>query len=102
MAASCADFFYHPLYQFYMSDPQEIADVILFLIVAAVTGNVAANLRTEFEKITPARSRSPGTLCLSSRRLAWLRQHAADLYSVIQDFLSNHLGRRSELIGAGN
>lgn len=99
MAAASADFFfYHPLYSLWMADPQEIADVILFLIVAVVTGKVAASLRTELEK-SRRREAEVSELYAFSRRLAGCAS-IADFYSATQGFLSNHLGRRSELIGA--
>ena len=46
--AAAADFFFiPPLYTFWIRDPQNVVDLILFLVVALVTGNLAARLKKE-------------------------------------------------------
>jgi len=100
-SAAAADFFfYEPYYSFWMSNPQEVVDLILFLVVAVVTGDLAARLRTEADT-TRRREMEVRDLYAFSRRLAGCYA-ASDLYSAIQDFLSNHLGRPTALIGAAH
>jgi len=46
--AAAADFFFFPpLYSFWIRDPQNVVDLILFLVVAVVTGDLAARLKKE-------------------------------------------------------
>ena len=45
--AASAFFFYPPLYTFWVSDPQEVVNLVLYLIVAIVTGHLATQLRTQ-------------------------------------------------------
>lgn len=98
-AAATADFFfYEPLYSFWISDPQQVAALILFLIVAAVTGELAGRLRNEIDN-SRRREKEVGDLYAFSRRLAGCYTTSA-LYSAIQDFISSHLGRELALMGA--
>jgi K+-sensing histidine kinase KdpD len=91
-------FFYEPYYSFWMSHPQEAVDLFLFLVVALVTGDLAARLRSEVDA-SHRQEKEVRDLYAFSRRLAGC-YGTSDLYSAIQDFLSNHLGRRAALIGA--
>jgi two-component system, OmpR family, sensor histidine kinase KdpD len=46
--AAVADFFFYPpLYSFWLENPQDIVDLLLYLLVATVTSNLAARLRKE-------------------------------------------------------
>jgi K+-sensing histidine kinase KdpD len=77
-------FFYPPLYSFWISDSQNVADLIVYLLVALVGGNLAASLRQ--------RERQMQDLYEYSGRLAACFT-TADLISATQDYLSLALGR---------
>jgi K+-sensing histidine kinase KdpD len=95
-AAAADFFFYPPLYSLLIRDPQEVIDLILFLLVALVTSNLAARLKNE--------------AVVSSRREGEIRElHAfsqglatcltdRDLIFAVQDYLSNALRHRAVLI----
>jgi len=46
-AAAADFFFYPPLYTFWIRDPQNVVDLVLFLLIAVVTSNLAARLKNE-------------------------------------------------------
>ena len=49
---AAADFFFFPpFYSFRIDDPQEVIDLLLFLFVAFVSGNLASRLRNETETL---------------------------------------------------
>lgn len=84
-------FFYPPLYSFWISDTQNIADLIVFLLIALVSGNLASSLRQ--------RERQMQDLYEFSKRLAACFT-TADLIGATQDYLSQALGRPSMLVEA--
>jgi two-component system sensor histidine kinase KdpD len=43
--AACAFFFYPPIFDLRVSDPDQIVDLVMFVVVAVVTGQLAANVR---------------------------------------------------------
>ena len=89
-------FFYPPLYTFWIRDPQNVIDLILFLLIALVTSNLAARLKNEAvnlgrreKEIRELHAFSQGlATCLNSR----------DLIFAVQDYLSNALRHRAVLI----
>lgn len=83
-------FFYPPLYSLWISDAQNIADLIVFLIVALVSGHLAANLRQ--------REREIQDLYSFSKQLA-VCFTTADLLRATQDHLSRRLGYPTILVG---
>ena len=90
--ALAADFlFYPPLYSFLISDTQNIADLIVFLIVALVSGNLAGSLRQREQEIHD--------LYAYSKQLAACFT-TADLIRATQDHLSKCLGHPTFLIAA--
>ncbi len=97
VSAGAADFlFYEPRYSFYMSDPQQLLDLILFLVVALVTGNLAGRLRDEAD--TSRRHEAEvRELYAFSRRLAGCYT-TVDLHAAIEEFIAHHLGRQLMLI----
>jgi K+-sensing histidine kinase KdpD len=97
-AATADFFFYEPYYTFWISDPHQVVDLMLFLVAAIVTGNLAARLRWEVDR-THRRELEVRELYDFSRRLAACYT-IGDLYSALQDFISIHLGRPVALIGA--
>jgi two-component system sensor histidine kinase KdpD len=89
-------FFYPPYYSLEMEDPQEIVDLLLFLVVALVTSNLAARLKREAD-ILRARERELADLYAFSRRLA-VCSTEPELILAIQEYLSITLGRRTVVI----
>jgi two-component system, OmpR family, sensor histidine kinase KdpD len=95
-AAAADFFFYPPLYTFWIRDPQNVVDLVLFLLIAVVTSNLAARLKNEAvalqrreREITELHTFSQGlATCLTSR----------DLIFAVQDYLSNTLRYQAVLI----
>jgi K+-sensing histidine kinase KdpD len=88
--ALTADYlFYPPFYSFRIDDPQNIADLIVFLIVGLVIGNLAGDLRE--------REREIRDLYGYSKQLAACFT-TADLIRATQSYLTKFLGRPTVLI----
>jgi K+-sensing histidine kinase KdpD len=88
--ALAADFFFYPpIYSFWISDTRNIADLIVFLIVALVSGNLAGSLRR--------REREIHDLYAYSKQLAACFT-TADLIRATQDHLSRCLSHPTFLI----
>jgi K+-sensing histidine kinase KdpD len=95
--ASAADFFFFPpLYTFWIRDPQNVVDLILFLVVAVVTGDLAARLKTEAISLS-RREKQIRELHAFSQRLTTCLT-GRDLIFAVQDYLSNALRHRAALI----
>ncbi len=96
-SAGVADFlFIPPFYSFVISDPRQIIEIALFLLVALVTSNLAARLKNEVDS-SHRREREIQNLYEFSRRLA-LCSTAGELIKAIQHYLSVHLGCEAHLI----
>jgi two-component system sensor histidine kinase KdpD len=97
--AASAFFFYPPIYDIRVANPAHIADLILFVVVAIVTGQLANRVR---EHVKAARQREEETKALYffSRRLA-VASSPADIHAAIQDHLSTTTGCRIVLFAAG-
>jgi K+-sensing histidine kinase KdpD len=96
-SAAVADFlFIPPLYSLAISDPQQVLEMALFLLVAFVTSNLAARLKKEVDTLY-RRELEVRNLYEFSRRLA-LCSTAGDLLKAIQDYLSAHLGSEAHLV----
>lgn len=95
--AAAADFFFFPpLYTFWIRDPQNVVDLILFLVVAVVTGDLAARLKKEAFSLS-RREKQIRELHAFSQRLATCLT-GRDLIFAVQDYLSNALRHRAALI----
>jgi two-component system, OmpR family, sensor histidine kinase KdpD len=91
-SAAAADFFFYPpFYSFRLDDPQAIVDLLLFLLVALVSGDLASRLRSETENLRQ-RKQELQYLYEFSRRLAACFT-VSDLISAIQNYLSGTLRR---------
>jgi K+-sensing histidine kinase KdpD len=91
---AAADFFFlTPLYSFQVDDPQEAVDLLLFLIVALVSSDLASRLRRETEALRQ-REKEIQQLYEFSRRLAACFS-VSDLISAIQNYLSRALGQQA-------
>jgi K+-sensing histidine kinase KdpD len=90
-------FFYPPLYSFVVYDTQHIIDLVLFLVIAIVTSNLAGRLKREVD-LSQQREEKTAAIYAFSRRLAACFT-AAEISDAIQDYLSHNLGRRVTLFG---
>src|ERR1700733_15234044 len=91
---AAADFFFlPPFYSFQIDDPQEAVDLLLFLIVALVSSDLASRLRRETEALRQ-REKEIQQLYEFSRRLAACFS-VSDLISAIQNYLSRALGQQA-------
>ena len=97
--AASAFFFYAPIYDFRVHDPLQIIDLILFLLVAIVTGHFATRLRMEAERAN-RRERENRALYAFARRLTAAKD-ASDIYDAIQQHLALLVGRSVLLLGPG-
>ena len=94
-----ADFFFlPPYYSFQVDDPQEAVDLMLFLVVALVSSNLASRLRRETEALRQ-REKEIKQLYEFSRRLAACFT-VSDLISAIQNYLSRALGQQAAFFAA--
>lgn len=53
-------FFYSPVHSFHVADPQEIADLAMFAVVAVLTSRLADGVRRQAREIAEARERARG------------------------------------------
>src|SRR6202047_2019178 len=91
---AAADFFFFPpIYSFQVEDPQEVIDLLLFLVVALVSSNLAARLRRETETLRQ-REQEIQHLYEFSRLLAACFT-VSDLISAIRNYLSRALGQQA-------
>ena len=96
---AAADFFFFPpIFSFQVEDPQEVIDLLLFLVVALVSSNLASRLRQETETLRQ-RERDIQNLYEFSRRLAACFT-VSDLISAIQNYLSRTLGQPAVFFAA--
>ncbi|MBV9626759.1 MAG: DUF4118 domain-containing protein [Xanthobacteraceae bacterium] len=92
-----ADFFFiKPYYSFWVADPREVIELLVFLIVALITSNLAARLKRERD-VSHAREQEMRGLYEFSRQLA-ASFTAVDLISAVQDYLTNTMRRRTILV----
>jgi two-component system, OmpR family, sensor histidine kinase KdpD len=91
-ATAASDFFFVlPLYSLRIDDPQDAVDLLLFLIVALVSSNLASRLRRETE--TLRRRETEIQQLYEFSRLLTACFTVSDLISAIQKHLSRTLGR---------
>jgi K+-sensing histidine kinase KdpD len=91
---AAADFFFFPpVFSFRVDDPQEVIDLLVFLVVALVSSNLTSRLRQETEAV---RRREAEILQLYefSRRLAACFS-VSDLIAAIENYLSRTLGQQA-------
>jgi len=95
-AAAADFFFYPPLYSFWLENPQDIVDLLLYLMVATVTSDLAARLRKE-TVVVSRREKEITELHAFSQSLATCLTDR-DLIFAVQDYLSNTLRYRTVLL----
>src|SRR5947208_3029937 len=93
-------FFFSPYYSFYLSRPNEILNLLLFMVVAIVTSHLANSMKQQTE-IARKREKETSDLYAFSRRLASVSS-AADIYRAIEDRLASLVQRNVVLFGAGS
>jgi two-component system sensor histidine kinase KdpD len=87
-----AFFFYAPLYSFRIRDPQEVLNLVLFVVVAIVVSQLATRLKRELE-IARQREIDMRDLYAFSRRLA-VAFDVSDIHAAIEDHLANVMQRK--------
>lgn len=92
-------FFFPPIYSFRVEDPSEAIDLLLFLVVALVSSNLASRLRRETE--TLRRRESEIQHLYEFSRLLAACFTVSDLISAIQKHLSRTLGQQAVFFPAG-
>ena len=91
-------FFFPPLYSFRVEDPQEAIDLLVFVIVAMISSNLAARLRRETQTLR-YREKEIQRLYEFSRLLAACFT-VSDLIAAIQNYLSRTLGQQTAFFAA--
>jgi two-component system sensor histidine kinase KdpD len=91
-------FFFPPIFSFQVEDPQEVVDLLLFLVVALVSSNLASRLRQETETLRQ-REHDIQNLYDFSRRLAACFT-VSELISAIENYLSQTLARPAVFFAA--
>jgi two-component system, OmpR family, sensor histidine kinase KdpD len=94
-----AFFFYPPIYDFRVENPEQLLDLPLFVIVAAVTGQLAARARAH-AVLAQDREGEMRALYAFSKRLA-VATDPAQIYSTIQNHLGANTGCRVVYFEAG-
>jgi two-component system sensor histidine kinase KdpD len=93
-------FFFSPYYSFYLARPNEIVNLLLFMVVAVVTSHLANSMKRQKE-LAQRREKEMGDLYAFSRRLA-ASSSAADIYLAIEEHLANLVQRKVVLFGAAS
>lgn len=95
-AIAAADFFFFtPLYSLRVDNPQEAIDLLVFLVVALASSNLASRLRQETERLR-RREREMQHLYEFSKRLAACFT-ISDLIDAVRHYLARTLGHRAAL-----
>src|SRR5713226_8937984 len=92
-------FFFSPYYSFYLARPNEIINLLLFMVVAVVVSHLANSMKRQTE-IARQREKETSDLYAFSRRLATVSS-AADIYRAIEEHLASLVQRKVVLFGAG-
>lgn len=90
-------FFYPPLYSFEIDDPQNLADLAVYLIVAFVTSDLANRRKRSAEALRRS-NKELESLYGFSRQLATCFT-VPDLIAATETYLSETLGSRAYLLG---
>src|SRR5262245_10189050 len=91
-------FFFSPYYSFYLARPNEILNLLLFMVVAVVTSHLANSMKKQTE-LAHQREKETRNLYAFSRRLA-AASSAADIYRAIEEHLASLVQRKVVLFGA--
>jgi two-component system sensor histidine kinase KdpD len=91
-------FFFSPYYSFYLARPNEILNLVLFMVVAVVTSHLANSMKKQTE-LARKSEKEMSDLYAFSRRLA-AASSAADIYLAIEEHLASLVQRKVVLFGA--
>src|SRR5882757_8889527 len=92
-------FFFSPYYSYYLARPNEILNLLLFMVVAVVTSHLANSMKQQTE-LARKREKETSDLYAFSRRLS-AASSARDIYLAIEEHLANLVQRKVILFGAG-
>src|SRR5262245_36790981 len=92
-------FFYSPFYSYFLARPNEILNLTLFMVVAAVISHLA-NRAKQHAELARKRENEMSDLYAFSRRLA-AAPSAAEIYLAIEEYVANLLQRNVVLYDAG-
>ncbi len=92
-------FFFSPYYSYYLARPNEILNLVLFMVVAVVTSHLANSMKRQTE-IARRREHETSGLYAFSRRLS-TASSAADIHRAIEEHLANLVERKVVLFEAG-
>ena len=93
-------FFYSPIYSFRVAEVQNLADLAVFVVVAALTSRLAANVRVQALEAR-RRQQTVAALLAFSERLA-ASTGDTDLNASILEHLAPVFGRRTHLLLPGD
>ena len=94
-------FFFFPFYNFFVARPNEILNMVLFMVVAVVTSHLANSMKRQTE-IARRRETEMSDLYAFSRQLGAARS-AEDIYAAIEYHLANLVRRKGVLfVGHGS
>jgi two-component system, OmpR family, sensor histidine kinase KdpD len=91
--------FFAQLYSFKVASPQELLNLVLYMVVAVVVSHLA-NSAKRHTTIARKREREMSDLYAFSRRLA-VAPSAAEIFVAIQNHLANLVQRKVLLLGTG-
>jgi K+-sensing histidine kinase KdpD len=91
-------FFFPPVFSFQVENPQEAVDLLLFLVVALVSSNLASRLRLETETLRQRESDIQNLYDFSRRLAACFT--ISELISAIENYLSQTLGQPAVFFAA--
>jgi K+-sensing histidine kinase KdpD len=98
-AAAADYFFYPPLFSFEIGDAQNLADLVIFLIIAVVTSHFTSRLKRKSDSLRRSRRELRGLYAFSRRLAACFT--VPDLIAATGNYLSETLGHRAVLVGFG-
>src|SRR5262245_27277921 len=93
-------FYYSPFYVYFVARPQEILNLLLFMVVGVVTSHLANRAKQQTE-LARRRENEMSDLYAFSRRLA-AAPSAAEIYLAIEEYVANLVQRNVVLYEAGN
>ena len=92
--------FYSPFYTYFLARPNEMINLVLFMIVALVTSHLANSMKLQTE-LARKRENQMSDLYAFSRRLA-AAPSAMAIYDAIEEHLAALVQRKVVLFGAGH
>ena len=92
--------YFAQLYSFQVASPQEVLNLVLFMVVAVVVSHLSSSGQKHIT-IARKREREMSDLYAFSRRLA-AAPSAAEIFVAIQDHLANLVQRKVVLLGAAD